>query len=261
MNTNIHWESTMKVGSDLIDNQHKILFDLIKDLNNAIGAGVNIRTLDVLMGVLRDYALMHFQAEEECFKRHTEYMAHCLEHYKLVKKLNSFIVDFRNSRTKSDLVPSDFLEHWLLDHIESYDKPYLAQQQGELRLMDASVHVDEFEPDPKERRNHKRIPHNEVVDGEINTLCYNATQLKSGKATLVNMSPGGLMLQSARNHQVDDLLIVSCSIGLTFKMKEKVKVISARGQQYGVQFISPTPETVAFFTELYGSLHLNTTLF
>jgi hypothetical protein len=71
------------------------------------------------------------------------------------------------------------------------------------------------------------------------------------------MSPDGLMLDSARNHEVDDLLIVSCRVGQTFKMKEKVKVRSVHDQMYGVQFISPSKETIAFFTELYGSLRLN----
>ena len=69
MNTNMHWNSKLKVGSDIIDNQHKVLFDLIKDLNNAIKTGVSIRILDSLLGVLQDYAFQHFQTEEEYFKK------------------------------------------------------------------------------------------------------------------------------------------------------------------------------------------------
>lgn len=259
MNANIHWNSKLKVGSDIIDNQHKILFDLIKDLNNAIKAGVNIKILDSLLGVLQDYAFKHFETEEQFFKRHADFTKHCLEHYALLKKLNTFIVDFRNKRIGDEVNPSVFLESWLIDHIETFDRPFLSHETVDLCLLERSDLIDEFEPEPdlKEKRQHRRIPHNEVVDGSINAHCYNATQLKGGRATIVNMSPDGLMLSSGRNHKVDDLLIVSCGIGQTFKMKEKVKVKTVDGQLFGVQFISPSNETIIFFTELYGSLRLN----
>ena len=177
----------------------------------------------------------------------------------MLKKLNTFVIDFRNNRISDDVTASDFLESWLINHIETFDKPFLSDETVDLCLLKESDPVDEFEPEPdvKEKRQHKRIAHSQVVDGSINAQCYNATQLKSGKATIVNMSPDGLMLRSGRNHEVDDLLVVSCSIGQTFTMKEKVKVRTGDGDMYGVQFISPSSETINFFTELYGSLQLN----
>ena len=54
MQESARWESRLNVGSDVIDSQHKILFDLIKDLSNAIRAGASMRVVDVLLGVLRD---------------------------------------------------------------------------------------------------------------------------------------------------------------------------------------------------------------
>ena len=253
------WDSHLKVGSDVIDNQHKVLFDLIKDLNNAIRVGASIRIVDVLLGVFRDYAFQHFQNEEEYFEKHVQYTKHCLEHYALIKKLNVFIVDFRNNRILGDKTPASFLEDWLYDHIELFDKPFLSHESANIGLPGESVAIDEFEADVEKRRQHKRIPHNEVVDGDILAHCYNATRFKSGKAKIVNMSPGGLMLSSSSDHQIMDLLIVSCSIGRFFKMEEKVMVKAVHDQMYGVQFISPTPETVDFFTKLYGAVSLNRT--
>jgi hemerythrin len=251
------WDPKLKVGSDTVDNQHKVLFDLIKDLNNAIRAGASIRIVDVLLGVLFDYAFQHFQTEEEFFARHAEYRRHCLEHYSLIKKLNAFIVDFRNNRNTGDRAPSAFLENWLLEHIEHFDRPFLSHETADLRLIKESDQIDEFEPDSADRRHHKRIQHNEVVDGDIQTYCYNATRLKGEVATIVDMSPGGLMLQSTGQHNIDDLLIVTCSIGSNFKMKEKVTVKTANDKMYGVKFISPAAETIDFFTKLYGSVHLS----
>jgi hemerythrin-like metal-binding protein len=257
MPTNTVWDPKLKVGSDTIDNQHKVLFDLIKDLNNAIKVGASIRIVDVLLGVLLDYAFKHFQTEEEFFVKHAEYRRHCLEHYTLIKKLNAFIVDFRNNRKIGDRTPSDFLERWLLEHIEHYDRPFLSHETVDLRLLKDSEQIDEFEPDSTDRRHHKRIQHNEVVDGDIQIYCYNAKRLKGEVATIVDMSPGGLMLQSSGHHDIDDLLIVSCSIGSNFKMKEKVTVKTAHDKMYGVQFVSPKAETIDFFTKLYGSVHLS----
>lgn len=257
MNKNKILDSKLKVGSDIIDNQHQVLFDLIKDLNNAISTEVSIRVVDVLLGVLRDYAFQHFQTEEDLFQKHTDYTIHCLEHYSLIKKLNTFIHDFRNNRTKGEPTPSVFLEHWLFEHIEKFDKPFFAHETVSAPLSIESGAIDEFDANFKERRRHKRIPSNDVVDENIQAHCYNATKLKNGMADIVNLSTGGLLLRSHMTHEIDDLLIVNCRIGRTFKMKEKVKVITTHDQMYGVQFISPSPETIEFFTELYGAVHMN----
>ncbi len=257
MDNNTLEESKLKVGSDIIDNQHKVLFDLIKDFDNASRTGVSIRVMDVLLGVLRDYAFMHFQTEEDHLVKDADYTMHCLEHYALVKSLNTFIHEFKNNRIKREPSPSVFLERWLFEHIEKFDKPCFAHESAIEFLSTKSDAVDAFDPNLMERRQHKRIPRKNVVDGNIHVHCYNATKLKSGTADIVNMSTGGLMLSSARVHEIDDLLIVSCKIGRNFKMKEKVKVLTARDQMYGVQFISPARETAAFFTELYGALHMN----
>ncbi len=257
MNTNTLEKSKLEVGSDIIDNQHKVLFDLIKDLNNAFRTGVSIRVVDVLLGVLRDYAFKHFQTEEEHLVKHADYTMHCLEHYALVKTLNTFIHEFRNNRPTGEPSPSVFLERWLFEHIEKFDKPCFAHESTIESLLSKSDPIDTFDPNFKERRQYKRIHRNDIVDENIQVHCYNATKLKSGMADIVNLSTGGFMLKSPRVHEVDDLLIVSCKIGRTFKMKEKVKVKTARDQMYGVQFISPNPETLVFFTELYGSVHMN----
>ena len=258
MNNNTVEKLKLQVGSDIIDTQHKVLFDLIKDLDNASMTGVSLTVVDVLLRVLRDYAFLHFQTEEEHLVKNADYTIHCLEHYALVKSLNTFIHEFRNkNRTMGKPSPSIFLERWLFEHIEKFDKPGFAHKSAIQSILSKSDPIDAFNPNLEEKRQHKRILSKAVVDEDIQVHCYNATKLKSGTANIVNMSTGGLMLSSARLHEIDDLLIISCKIGRNFKMKEKVKVQTACDQMYGVQFISPAHETVVFFTELYGSLHMN----
>jgi len=213
--------------------------------------------MGVLLGVLRNYAFTLFQTEEEQLVKDADYTIHCLEHYALVKSLNTFIHEFKNNRIKGEVSPSVFLERLFLEHIEKFDKSDFAQELAIESLLTKSDLVDALNPNFEERRQYKRIPSEDVVDENIHVHCYNATKFINGTADIVNMSTGGLMLSTASAHEIDDLLIVSCKIGSNFKMKEKVKVLTASGQMYGVQFISPAQETVAFFTELYGALHMN----
>jgi hemerythrin len=253
------WDPKLKIGNDTIDNQHKVLFDLIKDFKNAAGAEESTRIKDILLGVLLDYFFQHFRTEEEYFNKSTDHMRHCLEHYELIKNLNTSIIDSRNNRTNGNSISSDFLENWMIEHIENFDRPFFGTDSAKSDLKNSSQQVDEFYSDSNNRRQYKRIPHNEVVNGEIKTDCYNAMHLRSGKATIINMSPGGLLLCCAFRHRINDLLVVSCSIGSNFQMKEKVRVKTADNNMYGVEFISPSPETIKFFTTLYGAVHLNRT--
>ncbi len=141
---------------------------------------------------------MHFQTEEEHLVKDADYTIHCLEHYALVKSLNTFIHEFRNNRTKGEPSPSVFLKRWLFEHIEKFDKPGFAHESAIESLLTKSDPVDAFNANLKERRQHKRIPRKDVVDENIHVHCYNATKLKSGTVDIVNMSTGGLMLSSAR---------------------------------------------------------------
>jgi len=256
MITKNEFEIRLMTGIDVIDNQHKVLFDLIKDLTHALKVGVNRKVLDSLLGVVRDYAFNHFQVEEDLLAEHKNFKDHCLEHYKLIKQLNTFILDFRNDREPSFPSVSSFLDNWLILHIEQHDLPSLTQNSVNTPLIiDVSV-IDDFETF-SERRRYTRISSDEVVDGEIPVDCYNATRLKSSRVRIINMTPGGLLLETTSEHEISDLLIIACHIGKNFKMKEKVTVKSVQGKKCGVAFVAPAEETVSFFTKLYGAVHLN----
>jgi hemerythrin len=258
MDTDTKWKPDLKVGSNIIDNQHKVMFDLVKDLNRSIRAGANKQVLDTLLDVVRNYAFKHFELEELYFKDHPDATRHCLEHYRLIKELNMFIVGFKNSRGELGKDPSVFLENWMEKHIEDYDKPFLAHETAKLSLqMEKTGQVDEYDHKGKERRRYRRIRYKDVVDGEIRVLCYNATRLKNGAAAVLDMGTGGLLLHSNDVFDIDDLLVISCSIGRTFKMKEKVRVKWADKSACGVEFVAPSRETIEFFTKLYGAVHLN----
>lgn len=257
MAANTQWNTKLKVGTEIIDKQHRVLFDLIHDFNTAVKSGASRRLSEVLLSVLQDYAFQHFQTEEECFAKHRDYTKHCLEHYAALKGLNTFILDYKNNRINGKQSPAAYLQEWLLEHIDTFDKPMFLGGTVRLHLVKDSGEADGGALEENDRRQHKRLPSSEVVDGEIKAHCYNSTQLRSGAASILDMSPGGLQLHSANNNRVDDLLIVSCNIGRNFKLKEKVVVKAVADRRQGVQFVAPSTETLTFFTNLYGSVHLN----
>jgi hypothetical protein len=66
-------------------------------------------------------------------------------------------------------------------------------------------------------------------------------------------------MTSSEAHRIDDLLIVTASIGVNFTMKEKAKVRRTDNEIYGVEFVSPSPKTIEFFTKLYGAVYMRRT--
>lgn len=243
------------VGVDVIDNQHHLVFDLANDVKNAMEVGANARSVDALLNVLLIYSFQHFETEEAYLKESVKDKAHCLEHYSYLKSVLSSISGIRNNRNTLNSKPPIFFADWLRDHIERFDRPCLSHAAaGQImprRIFPARK--DDF----RERRKHKRIPYHAVVDGEIITQCYNATHLNSSLARILDMSPGGLRLQTTGTHKIEDMLLISCTIGRNFKMKEKVKVVTAHDRHYGVKFLSPDRETLVFLTELHGAVHLS----
>jgi hypothetical protein len=171
------------------------------------------------------------------------------------------------------LATISFFDNWLQEHIEQYDRPSFAHNTvnlnavslntSNLTLMTESDRVDDFGLQSTERRNserrkYKRIRQKDVVEDQILVHCHNVTQERNGQATIVDMSPGGLMLMaSSDGHKVGDLLIVTCSIGSHFKMKEKVKVRRAIKKIYGVEFVSLSLEAKNFITGLYEAIYMS----
>jgi hemerythrin len=250
----MRWDPTLEVGIEIIDNQHKILLDLANDLDNAVTAGESMKVIDTLFAVIKNYTFNHFETEEEFFKGKDVYLLHCHQHYKLIKQLNDYIIDFHNNRV-GDIDPGAFFDSWLRGHIKEEDIPALSQQPFDLTLVTEVDDVDDFDSGEIEKRSHKRLRYDSVLDEDIVGHCFNATKLKNGSVNVIDLSSGGLKIYSEDSYDVDDLLIISCKIGRNFQMKEKVRVKNAHENLYGVEFLSPAADTVTFFTELCGAVN------
>lgn len=248
------WDDDLKIGIGLIDNQHKIIFDLINDLGNASEALADKKMIDTLLDVIENYVFRHFESEEKLIGPHQGSLEHSLEHYSLIKEFHKFRLSFRN-RTGGENTAHDFLLTWFGRHISEYDIPLFDRiAKGHIRQDEESV--DAYPSAMEERRRHKRIHHKKITDHAILASCYNTSTLKNSDAEVVDISLGGIRFIDDETHQIGDLLIIGCTIGASFKMKEKVRVVNVVEQSIGAEFIGLSPATEKFLVELYGAVNM-----
>ena len=122
----IQWSETLSVNVVEIDRQHKILIQIINDLNEAMrqrqGKEVMEKTIE---GLLR-YAKTHFATEERYFDKYgyPDAAAHKKEHALFVEKASEFKQGFEKGQITLSVQVMDFLSNWLKQHIQGNDKKY-----------------------------------------------------------------------------------------------------------------------------------------
>jgi hemerythrin-like metal-binding protein len=119
------WSDKLSVDIDLIDDQHKILIQLINDTSRLIVEKNDSKVQEVL-NELRLYTDTHFTEEEELFKK-SDYPyidKHLEEHRYFINKLSDFDNNLQLSDASVSLNILEFLKNWLFYHIEIVDKGY-----------------------------------------------------------------------------------------------------------------------------------------
>jgi hemerythrin-like metal-binding protein/diguanylate cyclase (GGDEF)-like protein len=126
----IDWDHTWEIGIESIDNQHKMLVNLINKLYENIVFKPEISKDELLYTFqeLYDYARYHFETEEAFIKAHAypKLELHKKSHQTFVKKLDELYQKFEgeNQENLKELVLSifNFLKNWLFSHIITLDK-------------------------------------------------------------------------------------------------------------------------------------------
>ena len=123
--TLMQWDETMSVGVPELDSQHQTLIKLINETYADIQKHDEHR-MATLLDQMREYAVMHFQFEEECMEKHG-YPA-LDSHRELHDAFNDKVDSFQQqlySKTNFTQVFA-FLSRWLTDHIMKEDRKYTA---------------------------------------------------------------------------------------------------------------------------------------
>lgn len=117
-----------RTGITLIDDEHRRLFEIIKETNDVIEAELVHDKFDAIVHILeelKDYTIMHFQ-DEERYMESIAYDGLALQrvaHTAFVDRLNEINLDDVDDHQKEYLEELiDFLLAWLINHILKMDK-------------------------------------------------------------------------------------------------------------------------------------------
>ncbi|MDY4466691.1 MAG: hemerythrin family protein [Candidatus Treponema excrementipullorum] len=126
MEKHVGWDDKYKVGHNLIDSQHKQLFDIADKLYEVAYEKDPYRDRDISL-ILQDlarYVNYHFSCEEELM-RDNDYAGmenHCNIHNTFKTYVTTLVSDFSRGQSVDMKKLYDFVCTWLIEHIGSEDK-------------------------------------------------------------------------------------------------------------------------------------------
>lgn len=123
----VHWQPGYNTGIEVIDQQHRLLVDLINELYQASNNGTDRQILSKMINKLGVFAATHFGREEYYFDLHSypDKDAHLKEHDYFEDKLLEFEDDFNAGKQNVTEKVLSFLSDWLVSHISNSDKSYV----------------------------------------------------------------------------------------------------------------------------------------
>ncbi|MDO9082558.1 MAG: hemerythrin family protein [Humidesulfovibrio sp.] len=125
------WDGSLKVGVDIVDAQHRYLFEIINSMQNKLATGhAHVALLDGLDS-MRTYARFHFESEERLLEEHgyPELKAHRQAHREFLETLDRLAGQEPTVERAHQAL--GYLLAWLAGHIQAVDgryAPFLAER-------------------------------------------------------------------------------------------------------------------------------------
>jgi hemerythrin len=127
----IAWNAKLETGNPRIDEQHKALIAAFNDLHGAMKAGKGKEEVGKTLVFLKDYTVTHFKMEEDLMAR-SAYPAlarHKAIHADLLGQVGEHVRKFQEGSALTMTV-MNFLEDWLMVHIQGEDMKLAAHLKG-----------------------------------------------------------------------------------------------------------------------------------
>ncbi len=132
----IEWSDKLSVNISIIDEQHKKLISYLNELYTFMKAGKGREIVGETLNNLIDYTNFHFKTEEDFFNKfnYPDKIFHEQEHNEFINKVIKINNDYHNSKSSASITSltttaievSQFLYHWISNHIMKTDKKYEA---------------------------------------------------------------------------------------------------------------------------------------
>lgn len=122
----VTWSESLSVGIEEIDDQHRVLVDLLNQVYDAVVLKKAEAEIAEVIQQLNDYTRIHFALEESMMRLlgYAEYEAHKARHEKLVAELNRYAERFNEKGASISFELLQFLKDWLTKHIQESDRGY-----------------------------------------------------------------------------------------------------------------------------------------
>lgn len=134
------WSSALMLGIPRVDEQHRVLVDLINTLYDELSNPIPERAVvgEVLEGLV-DYTHNHFIEEEVMFQRYgyPQTPEHTAEHGQFTAKAMDWLVRFEDGE-EVDMQAMEFLKSWLLHHILEEDRAYVPFLKAAIQAQTAA---------------------------------------------------------------------------------------------------------------------------
>ncbi len=121
----VKWDKSYSVKVKEVDAQHKRLFAMLNELIDAKSAEDLDKTRSIVNS-LAQYTVQHFSYEEDLLEQYhyPEIAQHKQIHKALIRKVGSIIENLESDSDISIDDVIDFLEKWLVNHIQGTDMKY-----------------------------------------------------------------------------------------------------------------------------------------
>jgi hemerythrin len=122
----MNWEDKYSVGVKKMDDQHKVLIDLINQLHDAMLAGKTKQEIELVIKGLVDYTVFHFGVEENLLKEqnYPGIQNQYTKHKGFIAKVEEFQADVKAGKLAMGVKINNFLKDWLFEHIMGEDQKY-----------------------------------------------------------------------------------------------------------------------------------------
>lgn len=120
------WSPNLSVNVKIIDEQHKRFVKLLDDFYQAILDGRADKEISKTFEELGNYSKFHFATEEKYFDEFNFDGSdeHKAEHKNFIAKVAGMESKIKDGEEKMSTELIDFLEDWLVNHVNGLDKKY-----------------------------------------------------------------------------------------------------------------------------------------
>ncbi|OGC92310.1 MAG: hypothetical protein A2W25_16185 [candidate division Zixibacteria bacterium RBG_16_53_22] len=122
----LHWQSSLATGNELIDKQHQELFRRMEKLLESVNSGQGPKCVSNAITFLENYAFHHFRAEEELQRKNNypEYESHKVQHRIFMEDVARLRGDLDRQGASAELQLKAIASvgNWICNHINKRDK-------------------------------------------------------------------------------------------------------------------------------------------